>query len=230
VTSDLRQITAGRMVVLTIGHVNKNKRYTSIIKAIGMSSLLRSRLTLRIVGAVEPTVAKDLQALADKLNVDIMMTGSVDEQTLANEIHHADIMCCLRWPALEAASASTIEAMLYGKPVVVIDTGFYRDLPNDCVLKISIESELSQLQSVFERLVDSPDECKALGNLASEYARKTFRADYYARQIIAMKERMDRSNLILNAAQVFSDKLKQWGAKGDPKILASITDQLTLFR
>ncbi|MCD6026098.1 MAG: glycosyltransferase family protein [Solimicrobium sp.] len=230
VANSLGQITDGRVVVLTIGHVNKNKRYTSVIKAIGMSSLLRSRLTYRIVGAIEPAVANDLQALADKLNVVITITGVVDDRTLANEIHNADMMCCLRWPALESASASTIEAMLYGKPVIVTDTGFYRDLPDECVLKISMESELADLQIMLERLVDSPEECKALGKLASEYARKTFRADYYARQIIAMKGRMDRSHLILNAAQVFSDKLKQWGAKGDPKILASITDQLTLFR
>lgn len=230
ITNDRRQRTDGRLVVLTIGHVNENKRYTSVIKAIGMSPLLRSRLTYRIVGAIEPVMEKNLHALADELNVDIAITGEVNDRTLANEIHHADMMCCLRWPALESASASTIEAMLYGKPAIVIDTGFYRDLPDECVLKISIKSELGDLQRVLEGLVNLPDKGIDIGKRASEYAHKTFRADYYATRIVAMKQRLDRSQLILNAAQVFSGQLKSWGAKGDPNILESITKPLALFK
>lgn len=230
IINDRRQRTDGRVVVLTIGHVNENKRYTSVIKAIGMSPLLRSRLTYRIVGSVEPVMAENLQALAKELDVDIAITGEVDDQILADEIHHADMMCCLRWPALESASASTIEAMLYGKPAIVIDTGFYRDLPDECVVKIAMQSELTNLQRALERLATSPDDCTAIGKRASQYAHKTFRADYYATRIVAMKQRLDRSQLILNAAQVFSDKLKEWGAKGDSEILASITAPLTLFK
>jgi len=231
-TNSRRQIMDGRrrVIALTIGHVNANKRYTSVIKAIGMSPLLRSCLTYRIVGAIEPPIKKDLQALAKELNVEMVITGEVDDRTLADEIQQADVMCCLRWPVLEAASASTIEAMLYGKPAIVIDTGFYHELPDDCVLKVAIKSELTDLQRVLEYLVDSPDEGIAIGKLASQYAHKTFRPDYYATRIIAMKQRLDRSQLILNAAQVFSDQLKNWGAKGDPEILASITAPLTLFK
>jgi len=229
-TNDSSQITDGRVVVLTIGRVNENKRYTSVIKAIGMSPLLRSRLTYRIVGAIEPVMAENLQALAKELNVDIAITGEVDNQILADEIHRANMMCCLRWPALESASASTIEAMLYGKPAIVTDTGFYRDLPDDCVLKIAMKSELTDLQQALERLATSPHERVTIGKRASQYAHETFRADYYATRIVAMKQRLDRSQLILNAAHVFSDQLKSWGAKGDPNILESLTKPLALFK
>jgi glycosyltransferase involved in cell wall biosynthesis len=218
-----------RTVALTIGHVNHNKRYTSVIKAIGSSPVLSSGLTYRIVGAIEPAMAEELQSLADQLQVDIAITGAVNDECLAEEIHRADLMCCLRWPALEAASASTIEAMLYSKPTVVTNTGFYLDLPDDCVLKVSPETELTDLRTALERLVASPDERHAIGELARNYALKTFRADDYATRIINMKHRIDRSNVVGTAASVFSSTLKRWGARGDPAVMKAITAPLGLI-
>lgn len=230
VTEGIEKAADGRVIALTIGQVNYNKRYTSIIKAIGMNPLLRARLTYRIVGAINPVMEKDLQTLADELDVSIVITGAVDNQTLADEIQRADVMCCLRWPALEAASASTIEAMLYSKPAIVINTGFYRDLPDSCVVKISIEPEVIELQRALLRLVNSPDERLAIGKRAAQYARETFRADQYAERLVAMKQRIDRSNIVSDAARIFSDQLNYWGFKGDPKIIAPIITPLTLFK
>ena len=219
-----------RVTALTIGHVNRNKRYASVIEAIGSSPLLKARLCYRIVGAIEPSIAEELQLLADRMEVTIAITGPVDDQQLADEIHKADIMCCLRWPALEAASASTIEAMLYGKPAIVMHTGFYRDLPDECVLKISPNSELVDLQAALERLVISPDDRVALGQRASDYANNTFRSDKYAIRIAAMKQRLDRCKIIIDAARIFSDKLKSWGATRDKAVVDAIATPLNLFR
>lgn len=219
----------GRVVVLTIGHVNRNKRYESVIKAIGSSPRLRERMTFRIVGSVEPEMAQELTSLAEGLKVDVVITGAVDDQQLASEIHNADIMSCLRWPALEAASASTIEAMLYGKPIVVTDTGFYRDLPYDCVLKISPTDELADLCAALEKLLASSAARNALGSLALDYAVQTFRADQYAERITNMKYRIARAKIVATAAQVLSGTLLRWGAEGDQTIMASIADPLDLL-
>ena len=226
-----KQSTGGeRVVVLTIGHVNPNKRYSSVINAIGSSPVLRQNLTYRIVGLVEPVMAKDLASLAGSLGVDLIVTGEVDDRRLAAEIHQADVMCCLRWPALEAASASTIEAMLYGKPTVVMDTGFYRDLPDDCVFKISPEAELAELRVVLEKLVASPTERTMIGRLARHYAAKTFRADNYAKRITAMKRRIDQSKIVSASAEVFSNSLRRWGVRGDAAIIEATVRGLRLFR
>lgn len=227
--SEVRSKDDGRVVVLTIGHVNRNKRYESIINAIGSSPRLRERMTFRIVGSVEPAMAQELASLADGLNVDVAITGAVDDQQLAAEIRNADIMSCLRWPALEAASASTIEAMLYGKPIVVTDTGFYRDLPDDCVLKISPADELDDLRAALEKLLASPQERDALGELARVYAVQTFRADQYAGRIANMKHRIARARIVADAAQVFSGTLHRWGAQGDQAIMAAIAAPLDLL-
>jgi glycosyltransferase involved in cell wall biosynthesis len=219
-----------RIVALTIGNVNHNKRYTSVIQAIGASPVLRERLTYRIVGAIEPAMADDLKSLANRLKVNIVVTGVVDDQCLAEEIRTADIMCCLRQPALEAASASTIEAMLYSKPTIVTDTGFYRDLPDNCVFKIPTETELADLRATLEKLVASPTDRAAIGNQARQYAITTFRADNYAIRIVNMKHRIDRLGVLSNTAGGFSATLKRWGVQGDSAVMTPITAPLALFR
>lgn len=218
------------IVVLTIGYVNPNKRYVSIIKAIGSNAQLRETLTFRIVGSIEPSTEEELKALAEQLEVKIVITGAVDDQRLADEIMNADIMCCLRWPALESASASTIEAMLYGKPTIVTDTGFYSDLPDECVLKISYPNEIQDIETAFNELVSSPERRKKIGEDASLYASQTFTADNYAERIVAIKHRMDRTKLIADASGVFSSKLKEWGSEGDYKILKAVSMPLDVFR
>jgi glycosyltransferase involved in cell wall biosynthesis len=218
------------IVVLTIGYVNPNKRYVSIIKAIGSNIQLREDLTFRIVGSIEPSTQEELQSLAEHLKVKIVITGSVDDQRLADEIINADIMCCLRWPALESASASTIEAMLYGKPTIVTDTGFYSDLPDECVLKISYANEIEDIEAAFNELASSPERRKKIGEDARLYASQTFTADNYAERIVAMKQRIEHTNVIADVAREFSNKLKEWGSEGNSKILEAVAKSLNIFR
>ena len=119
-----------RFRVLTIGHVNTNKRAEAVIRAIGASSVLRERTVYRLVGAIRPEIADKLARLARETGVNITISGEVDDESMVDAIRQADVVSCLRWPALEAASASTIEALLYGKSTIVTDTGFYSEIPD----------------------------------------------------------------------------------------------------
>lgn len=219
-----------RLIVLTIGHVNPNKRYSSIIKAIGESALLRDRVSFRIVGPAESHTIQELTALAGQLGVQLTMTGPVGDEELATEIQNADIMCCLRWPALEAASASTIEAMLFGKAVIVTDTGFYRDLPSDSVMKVIPEREIPDLRTCLEGLVEGREIRVALGEVARNYAAKTFRADTYAAAIVQMNHRILQSHVVAGAARQVVSTLVRWGSRGDVAVGKAITGPLALIR
>lgn len=174
----------GKTVLLTFGHINRNKRVDSVILAIGSSRTLREHLHYRLVGPIEPNIAEELTLLAKSAGVELEIRGSVSDEELYNEIQHAQVISCLRLPALEAASASAIEAMMHGKPMIVTDTGFYRDIPDDCARKIDPENEWRDVQTALECLLIDPAARVAMGQRAKSWAQQTFVASNYAREMI----------------------------------------------
>lgn len=202
--------------ILTVGHMNPNKRIDSIIEAISGSPHLKQYATLQLVGPISADHSGKIKALADKLGVSISIHGSVDEDLLRRFFVDADISCCLRNPTLEAASASTIEAMQYGKAVIVLDHGFYKELPDDCVCKIPVDNEVAGLRNQLELLCKDQAYRKRLGEKAKNYAIHTFRPEQYARNIIEMCAQVPKASIcrdrVNQATQYYKTMLESWGA------------------
>ena len=198
--------------ILTIGHVNPNKRVDSVIRAIGASPLLRQRIVYRLVGRAESEVVNSLSALAGKRGVRLVISGEVNEVALSRAIAESDVIACLRWPSLKAASASAIEAMLHGKPVIVTDTGFY--YPNSrtrAYLKCPQRKRwIGDLQSLLELLITDQSQRNLVGARGQEWASRTFTADNYARELIDTVEETMKARSTLNAINYFCNVMHQW--------------------
>jgi glycosyltransferase involved in cell wall biosynthesis len=227
--SDL-QAPSDTFNVLTIGHVNPNKRAESVIRAIGNSALLRKKSLYRLVGRVDSSVAQQLTDLADSLNVDVAICGEVEEAALQQSMGQADVVCCLRLPSLEAASASTIEAMLCGKAVVVMDTGFYRELPDACVRKVSPEQEVVGLQRELESLCMNRAERSALGQNAAEWALATFSAAGYAKSLAHICATAAKAAPTIEASRFFAQMLARWGASAAGVPVSDAVAPLRIFQ
>lgn len=201
--------------VLTVGHVNPNKRVASVIRAIGSSDILRQITIYRLVGAIVPATVMSLSSLARNSQVNLVISDEVEGAVLNSALNEADVITCLRYPSLEAASASAIEAMLYGKPVIVTDTNFYSEIPDDCVLKIDADNEVEALQQTLERLHADPALRAELGARGQRWARDTFRADSYAAQLIAIGADAARAAPVLDALAALTATLGNWGGSAD---------------
>ncbi|KTD36484.1 Glycosyl transferases group 1 [Legionella nautarum] len=201
--------------ILTVGNVNKNKRAASIIQAIGANRVLRKKIIYQLVGDISSATKRELTRLAKKQKVELVISGEVDDAALAQAIYKADLVTCLRWPALEAASASTIEALLYGKATIVTDTGFYREIPKDCTIKINPNNEIAEIAAVLEKLEKNPELLKELGLQAKKWAMKTFTADNYALKLIETIVTTSRTNVVTNAVNYFTKVMYDWGAKNE---------------
>ena len=215
--------------ILTIGYINFNKRVDSVIEAIGNSSLLKEQVSYHLVGSITPEMHGSLSSLAEKKGVDLVISGEVDDETFARALAESDIVCCLRWPVLEAASASAIEAMLYGKPVIVIDAGFYSEIPDSCVVKINHENEVEELQLAIESLVQNNVFATKLGDRAKSWASEEFTAQNYALQLIDMTKEILKTVPTKTAIRYFCDVLHSWSC--DEEIIDSLglTDSLKIF-
>ncbi|MEO8778924.1 MAG: glycosyltransferase [Rhodanobacter sp.] len=197
--------------LLTVGNVNPNKRAASIIQAIATSDLLKNRISYHIVGSIQDEVLHELEGLAGGLGVKLRVSGEVNDAALEQAFGNADIVCCLRWPSLEAASASTIEALLHGKAVVVTDTGFYSELPDDCVLKIPPDDEISSLRATLEQLTLDANLRQSLGERGRDWSSKTFTAKIYAEQVVVASRAVARARPILDTIGYFRRLISMWG-------------------
>jgi glycosyltransferase involved in cell wall biosynthesis len=215
--------------VLTVGHVNSNKRAESVIRAIGDSPKLRGCTTYRLVGAVQPGTAVRLADFAQSLGVRLVISGESPPDELAAALAEADVVCCLRWPTVEAASASTIEAMLCAKPVVVEDTGFYAELPDDCVAKVQPEREIAELQDTLERLWADSRMRQEMGERASRWAAETFTATNYAEQLVEIAADCRRALPVMEVVEGAVQQLKLWGDVSHLVDLAETIEPLRLF-
>lgn len=202
--------TPNTLNLLTIGHINPNKRVESIIKSIGSSRSLREQIHYRLVGAIQSDSAKALDTLAAQFSVKLTINGEVDDIKLNNAIRDTDVICCLRWPALEAASASAIEAMLHGKLVIVSDTGFYQEIPDGCAIKISPENEVDDLKKALNRLLNDRNLINSIGVRAMNWARETFTATNYAKQIVETIDQMIEISPTLNGISFHGNQLQGW--------------------
>ena len=117
---------SGRKVTITtIGIINPNKCADSVIKSIVSSPLLRTHCEFRLVGAISDSERARLETLCRDAGFrQLSILGEVDDATLVAELERADIISCLREPVLEGASASAIEGMKSGRPIVVVNAGF----------------------------------------------------------------------------------------------------------
>lgn len=218
-----------RVQLLTVGHANANKRIESVIRVIGASATLRSRITYRLCGAIDPTFALSLAALARSLQVELLIGGATDSQALQQAINEADIVCCLRWPSLEAASASTAEAMLYGKAVIVTDTRFYSELPDACVRKISPEHEGAELGAALEVLCSQPEERLQMGQRARAWAETHFRPDHYAQHLVHMARLCSMAAPGVSMVRGFVSQLEAWGATPELLDACGLDKALAIF-
>lgn len=215
------------LLIVTVGHANRNKRITSTIEAVGQ--LYRSRQSIQyvIAGACAADYLRELKNFIAQKGLEgvVRIAGEVSDQELRSYLSHADICVNLRWPAIEGASASAIEEMLFGKALIVGNVGFYAELPESSVARIDPLSA-KQLHDALWRLASRPEERARLGMAAREYAEREFRSDSYARQVLEFLQEVRSARPLLNLTDKLARQLNHMGISQDMQIVEDLAGEL----
>jgi glycosyltransferase involved in cell wall biosynthesis len=168
------------LVVLSTGFVTKNKRYEAIIPALNAAAV--ANLKYVIIGQDE---ANYLKMLAQGKALDIVRKGFVALADLEKHIAAADICLNLRSPTMGENSASLLRMMSGAKPVLVSNTGSYRELPDEAVIKIGCDVDEKEMITRFVRaLAKDPDFRQSIGAEAAAYVRRECSIAGCARQYV----------------------------------------------
>ena len=169
-----------RVVIASIGHANPNRRADQVLLAIASDPLLRSRCEYRLLGPVEGPEQKRLQGLAADLGLaPPRMTGWLSDAALRAEMAEVDIISCLRYPVLEAGSASLVTAMYSGRPILTSRQGVYAEVPSDIVFHCTPGREPDDIAVHLRAILADPAASRAMGQRAQAYAAQFHSAARY---------------------------------------------------
>jgi glycosyltransferase involved in cell wall biosynthesis len=222
---------AGKVVVATVGHINQNKRVAAMLRAMAASEPLRERVRFRLIGPVEPTERAAIEELARSLGVpEPEFTGWVDDAEMQRQLSAVDVLCCLRNPVLEGASASLVLGMRSGRPVLVSDHGPYAEVPDGLVLKCRPGHEATDVRLHLEAFLADPAPARAMAERARAYAGETFTARNYADRLLALLDRATEGLPAVRAGMGLGRTLAGFGMPpGDPaadRVAAALDDLL----
>jgi glycosyltransferase involved in cell wall biosynthesis len=224
-------IPAGQALAITIGHVNENKRVQVVLEALASSPSLRKEMIYVVIGGCGEPFGEQVQELSRRHGLQDMVrfTGFADSGQLRAYLSHADLCINLRLPAMEGASASCIEQMLYGKPVIVTDTGFFSELPDDCVRKVRPAHELEDLTRHLNRLIADRKAAQAMGMRARRYAEESFRPEEYARQVLEFADEVKALDPAFRLADTVGAELRAIGVTPGMEIVDAVAREGALL-
>jgi glycosyltransferase involved in cell wall biosynthesis len=209
------------VLLVTVGHVNPNKRVHAVIKA--LSGMARP-LVYAVLGPVEESYQARLRDLARQGGLErvVRLAGYVSDQVLESYLAHADVCVNLRHPTTEGASASALEEMMHGKPLLVSDTGFFAELPDDCVWKIDPQHEPEQLGPALAQLIDDPELRRRMGHRAAEFTEQHCRPELYAQGLLQFALEVKDAVPLLHLADHLAGEFNNLGVRRDMPVVGVV--------
>lgn len=192
------QPASSKIMIATIGDVNRNKQPDQILRAIASQPILREHCSYKLIGRVDPVERKCLEELASKLDIPApTFTGWVTDKQLLVELSNVDVISCLRYPILEGGSASLITAMRSHRPVMVSDHGVYAEVPSDLVLRCTPGAEAEDVASHLSKLIADRSAAGRMAQRARAYALEAFSSSRYVDGLLpALSEAVRQSPAI----------------------------------
>jgi glycosyltransferase involved in cell wall biosynthesis len=155
---------------ITLGIVSPAKRIVKILEA--LASLPPERRPFFFIGgAVADDDVLRSTVRENGLEADVKFGGYLSEEDLWRAASAATFAVNLRHPTMGETSHAVCRLAGFGLPLVVSDTGWFRELPDSFADKIPIGGdEVAYLARAMERLAFEPDLARERGSAASAWA------------------------------------------------------------
>jgi len=158
------------------GFINRNKRYSRILRAVGILRKQGVPVHLVFLGDAGEN-HDDILRICEEQGIrdHVSISGYLDEKAYHCGIYSSDIVINLRYPTMGESSATLGQAFALAKPVIVSNIGQYREFPDEAVWKVDVsEDEVRQLCSCLAFLHGNPEVRFALGMNGYRYAMYNF--------------------------------------------------------
>ncbi|MCS7060866.1 MAG: glycosyltransferase family 4 protein [Anaerolineae bacterium] len=167
-------LPAGALLFGVFGHITAAKRVEQIIEAFVRSDLPQS--WLYIAGEVTPLAPEAVRRWAEDptrcaLHRIRFEAAYRTPLYVLLGMQAVDIGITLRFPTTGETSAVLSDLLSMGKPTIVSEIGAFRELPDDCVIKVPTdENEIAGLSAAMRRLSLDPPLRTRMASAARAYS------------------------------------------------------------
>jgi len=157
---------------VSAGNLTPTKQIELLLRAL---STLRKRSSFRCRLLGQGRLKHRADYLIESLGLaeEVAIVGRVDKNELYCALLEADLSICLRQPTLGETSGIVMRSLACGTPVLVSDTGWFRELPDEVAYKIpSADMSGNQLADALEDLMRDRATLRKKASAARAYAKE----------------------------------------------------------
>ncbi|HEV3079581.1 MAG TPA: glycosyltransferase family 4 protein [Gemmataceae bacterium] len=221
-----------KLLLLSVGHVNPNKRIDAVLEVLGRDAELAAKVQYIVIGCLAHTAYREKleQLIRDyRLGNVVRLLGQQSDEVLYQHLSSADLCINLRNPAMEGASASLVEALTFGRPLLVSDTGSYQEVPDGCVLKVPLRDEVPCLHKLLKDLVGDRARRQALGRQGREYVLKHHSPVSFARDFLEFIRTLDIVKPQFDLLDRVSHELAAMDVRAGTELVQKISREIDAF-
>lgn len=113
----------------------------------------------------------------------VIKTGYTKEEEFNSFIEYSDIIFNLRNPSMGETSRTMLQIMQKGKVSVINEGGWFSEIPDDCVIKISLDNMVEQIQEVLKDFLHDSGRFERICDRAKEYMAQEYSTTRIANEI-----------------------------------------------
>lgn len=180
----IKAVDSGILKFVLVGALSDRKAQDILIEAVcKMPAKIRKQCKFFLVGdGLDGEVGTQLRLMSDDLP-EIVFKGEMSrEEVLRFYAENMDVLIC---PSRDdSLPIVTVEAMMFGKPVIVSRAvGTYKLLENEGGGIVVATENADELAQAICRLFDNPDERRVMGRNARCIYEKNFTLDIFKKQV-----------------------------------------------
>ena len=157
------------LVVASFGFITPAKRLEVALRAFARLRRRVPRAVYVLAGGVSPYYDLD-RMVPPELRPAVVTTGRLPLTELLTAMVAADVAVNLRHPTGGETSGTLIRLLGLGRPVVVSDTGAFREVPAGCCARVALdEAEEDVLTEFLVRLAEDPELRRDMGRNARRH-------------------------------------------------------------
>jgi len=159
-TRKMLNLKENDLIISVFGFLNWNKRIDLVIRVFEKMQMEIPNIKLLLVGSL----SKELNDIVKSDSDSIDLIGYTPEDLYYKYLSVSDIVINLRSPTMGETSGTLLDAMGFGKPVIVSNVGSYKEVPDNCCWKVDMDESQEELLSQYlQELITNPELREVMG-------------------------------------------------------------------